>query len=84
MANEGPKIKECTHAGYLVIIEQEVIDLAIAPKILEPNARPTIRTIARTKVVQCFRCEQFFTLAPSAEKLGEKMMADAAHPLKEN
>lgn len=83
--NDGPKIKECSHQGYLVIIEQEVLDIALPMKsVLDPNERPRIKTIARTKVVQCFRCEQFFNLAMSAEKVANKLKDAAENPVKEN
>lgn len=83
--NDGPKIKECSHQGFLVIIEQEIIDIALPMKsVLDPNERPRIKTIARTRVLNCFRCGEYFNLAPDLKKMADKLKDAAENPVKEN
>lgn len=85
MPKEKDGALDCSHCGFLVVIESEIVDVVIKPKIIEMAVQqPSIRSFLRTRVLQCFRCQKYFNFAADLPKVVQKLDGKEELPQKSN
>lgn len=83
MAGDGPK--GCDHKGFLVVVRYQIQDLPVPLKVLQiTQPGDTFITLATAKLIQCFRCGEFFNFSMDPKKMAEKIEEGAEEPGKVN